>query len=333
MREPGVFAISLDFELHWGCFETMRELSDPVQQYFLKTRKTIPEMLSIFAEGNIHVTWAAVGMLYRRNRKEWEDNMPALIPTFNNPHVSAYEWIKKHGFYSEDDPFHFAPQLIDLIKSTPHQEIGTHTYAHYFCLEEGQTKEQFREDIRMACKVANEYGIEIKSLVFPRNQFNKEYLSVCREAGITSVRSSPDIWYWSYATSSGFFKKFFRAGDAYLKMQPIKMVFLKDISTNELPLQLPASRLYRPWQPAEPIKNKLKMRRILNEMTEAAKKGAYYHIWWHPHNFGNNPKECLRELKQIVDHFNMLKEKHGFLSMNMNEITNHLLNKKKTPTI
>jgi hypothetical protein len=332
--EPGVFVISLDFELHWGCFETIRKLDEEAQRYFLNTRKVIPQKLSLFAEGDIHVTWAAVGMLYRKNRKEWEENMPSLIPSFSNPHVSAYEWIRKNGFSGEEDPFHFAPQLIDLIHSTPHQEIGTHTYAHYFCLEEGQTKEEFREDIRMACRVASEKGIKIKSLVFPRNQFRKEYLSVCRDEGITSVRSSPDIWYWSPATGSSFMKRFFRAGDAYLKFQPIKMVYLKDIDTDELPLQLPASRLYRPWKPGQPLQNNLKMRRILGEMTEAAIKGAYYHIWWHPHNFGNNPQECLNELRQIVSHFNLLKKKYGFRSMTMNELTDHLLDKKgMKPTV
>ena len=321
MKEPGIFAVSLDFELHWGCFEKMTLLNEAEQQYFYNTRKAIPQMLSIFTKGNIHVTWAIVGMLYRKDKKEWEANMPAILPSFNNPNVSAYEWIKKFGFYNDNDPFHFAPDLINQIKAAPHQEIGTHTYAHYFCLEEGQTKEQFREDIRMACKVASENGIEIRSLVFPRNQFNREYLSICKEAGINAVRSSPDIWYWEPATGSTFMKKFFRAGDAYLSFQPIKTVFLKDIDHTQLPLQLPASRLYRPWKPGQPLQNKLKMRRILNEMTAAAKRGAYYHIWWHPHNFGNHPEQCLAELQQIANHFNYLHKKYGFQSLTMNEIT------------
>ena len=328
MQKNGVFVISLDFELHWGCFDTMRIFDDSVEQYFLNTRKAIPEMLSIFAKGDIHVTWAIVGMLYRNNKKEWEENMPDIIPTFNNHRASAYEWIKKNGFLSETDPCHFAPELVDLIKSTPNQEIGTHTYAHYFCLEDGQTKEQFREDIKLACKLANEKGIEITSLVFPRNQYNEEYLSVCNEFGITSVRTNPDIWYWSYSNEKGgFMKRFFRAGDAYLKFQPIKMLYLKDINTAELPLQLPASRLYRPWRPKYAIENKLKIRRILNEMTRAAKKGAYYHLWWHPHNFGRHPRECLSELQKISNHYNYLNKKYGFESLTMTEITNRLIQK------
>ena len=204
----------------------------------------------------------------------------SIIPTFEKKSASAYEWVNQNGFNDEYDKEHFAPELIDLINKTPFQEIGTHTYAHYFCLEAGQTKEQFREDISVACKLANEKGIKLRSLVFPRNQFNEDYLSVCNEFGITSVRTNPDIWYWSYADNAGsFMKRFFRAGDAYLKFQPIKLQYVEDIKTDMLPLHLPASRLYRPWRPKYAIENKLKIKRILKEMTTAAQKGAYYHIW------------------------------------------------------
>lgn len=326
MNQKGTFCISLDFELHWGCFETMKVLDEKGKTYFHNTRKAIPEMLKIFSAAELHVTWATVGMLYHRNVKEWEAHRPNPIPAFENPEVSAYAWVEKNGFLHDTDECHFAPELIAQIKNTPFQEIGTHTYAHYFCLEAGQTRAQFEADIQMACRLAAEQGIAIKSLVFPRNQFKESYLSVCREAGITAVRTSPDIWYWAYSHSSGsFMKRFFRAGDAYLKFQPIKMVYLKDIDTAALPLHLPASRLYRPWRPKFALENKLKMRRILNEMTAAAQKGAYYHIWWHPENFGSYPEACLNELKVMAEHYMRLKEKYGFESLNMGEITDRLM--------
>ena len=325
MTYPGTFTISLDFELHWGCFEHMI-LDNAQQQYFRNTLNAIPEMLNIFSAHEVHVTWAVVGMLYMPHRTAWINNKPKILPTFENANVSAYDWIDRHGFCGEQDPFHFAPELIDLIKSTPNQEIATHTYSHYFCLEKGQTSAQFKADLKMACQVAFEHGSVINTLIFPRNQFNHEYLSTCAEEGITAIRSSPDIWYWAPATGSGFMKKFFRAGDAYLKFQPIKMFFLKDIKTDQgLPLLLPASRLYRPWKPGQLLQNKLKMSRIFNEMTEAAQKKAYYHLWWHPHNFGNNPQECLNELERIISHYQLLNKKYSFQSLTMNEITNLLL--------
>ncbi len=319
---PGVFAISLDFELHWGCFESM-DLNQHQQQYFKNTREVIPEKLKLFAENEVHVTWATVGMLFNKNVMEWQNNKPHVLPSFNNTNVSAYEWINKHGFFSDNDPFHFAPEIIQQIKETPFQEIGTHTYAHYFCLEKGQTKDQFRVDLLKACEIAGKNGVELKSLVFPRNQFNKEYLSVCLEVGITSIRSSPDIWYWSPATGSSFMKKFFRAGDAYVSFQPIKPIYLKDITSEKgLPLHLPSTRLYRPWKPSYTVQNRFKISRILNEMTEAAKRNAYYHLWWHPHNFGNHPAQCMQELEQIIGHFVSLRKKYDFRSLTMNEITN-----------
>ncbi|HRN92722.1 MAG TPA: polysaccharide deacetylase family protein [Ferruginibacter sp.] len=323
---PGTFCISLDFELHWGCFERMT-LNEAEQTYFMITRELIPVKLDLFRAYDTHVTWAVVGMLYHRNVEEWNRSLPAHIPTFKNPKVSAYEWIKQYGFLNETDPCHFAPDLIQKIKTTPHQEIATHTYAHYFCLEEGQTREQFREDLEMAVRIAREDGSEIHSLVFPRNQFNPEYLSVCKDVGISAVRSSPNIWYWKYATGSTFKEKFFRAGDAYIKMQPIKPVKLEDIDIHTgMPLLLPSTRLYRAWQPKFKVQNFFKLRRILNEMTEAARKGYYYHLWWHPHNFGYHPHQCLEELEQILQHYQKLSKLYGFKSMTMHEITQYLRN-------
>jgi len=162
-------------------------------------------------------------------------------------------------------------------------------------------------------------------LVFPRNQFNKDYLSICHEVGITSVRSNPDIWYWTSSADSSLLKRIFRTGDAYLKFQPYKMVFLNEIRADELPIQLPAARLYRPWKPRFPLLNKLKMRRILNEMTEAAQLGGYYHIWWHPENLGNHPEECLSEIRVMLEHFKKLEDAYGFESLTMGEITEKLI--------
>lgn len=328
MKYPGVFCISLDFELHWGCFERM-QLNEEEQQYFLNTREVIPRKLDLFAANDVEATWAIVGSLYRKSVTDWKQNLPEVIPTFTHRRASAYAWIEDNGFKGEHDPFHFAPDLVKLVGETPHQEVATHTYAHYFCLEPGQTREQFRADMKMAVEVARAQGHEIRSLVFPRNQFNRDYLSVCSEVGITTVRSSPDIWYWKYATGSTFKEKFFRAGDAYIKMHPIKPVSLKDINTKtDGPLLIPSTRLYRAWQPKYKIQNRFKLRRILNEMTEAARKNYYYHIWWHPHNFGHHPDECMRELEQIVLHFKKLEKKYGFRTMHMQHINRFLLNQQ-----
>jgi len=67
--------------------------------------------------------------------------------------------------------YHFADKLVTLIDKSKNQELATHTFSHYYCLEEGQTKESFYADLEAAKKIAKEKNISLKSLVFPRNQY------------------------------------------------------------------------------------------------------------------------------------------------------------------
>jgi len=63
------------------------------------------------------------------------------------------------------------------------------------------------------------------------------------------------------------------------------------------------------------------------EMKLAAKKGEYYHLWWHPHNFGTYPQQSIEDLKEILEYYKVLNAKYGFKSLNMAN-TEKLLSKK-----
>ena len=318
----GVLNISLDFELHWGRFDKV-QLDAKNRPYFENTRAMFPRMVKLFLDHEVKVTWATVGMLYHRNAEEWRQYKPSVLPAYANPKVSSYEWVKEYGLLEPEDPYHFAPELIDLIDNQPLFEIGTHTYSHYYCQEEGQTIDDFRRDLELAILVQGKRGHRPRSLVFPRNQFNEAYLDVCRDLGITAVRSNPDCWYWDATREETLLTKVFRTGDAYSKFLKSKVVPLSSIDFKRSPVLLPASRLYRAWTSKSNMLNKLKMRRILDEMTHAARTEGYYHLWWHPHNFGWNPEECLKELEVILRHYHILKQKYGFRSLTMNEMVNY----------
>ena len=102
--------------------------------------------------------------------------------------------IARIGLTERQDPYHFGLSLVRRIKECPHQEIGTHTFSHYYCLEDGQTRETFRADLEAARRSAARLGITLRSLVFPRNQFSADYLGICREAGIEAVRGNQQFW-------------------------------------------------------------------------------------------------------------------------------------------
>ena len=319
----GVFCISLDFELMWGVFEKM-EVGDKANIHFQNTRQAIPKTLDLFVRNGVQATWAIVGMLYNKNFAEWNANIPEVLPDYENNRVSSYEWGKQNVRDKNADLF-FAPGIIDLIQSSPGMEIGTHTYSHYYCQEPGQSVEQFTADLKKAKEMAISKGIEIESLVFPRNQFNKEYMNVCSLMGIKSVRTNPDQWYWDTSKKDTMIVKIMRTGDVWFPINRKSVVPLGEINTTEEPMQLPASRLYRSWTNNR-LLNALKMKRIFSEMTTAAKTGGCYHLWWHPHNLGFYPNECLTELSAIVLHYTKLKKKYGMMSLSMSGLRNHLIN-------
>ena len=312
----GFLVISLDFELLWGVFDKIEYKEKEI--YFKNTRKVIPEILDMFSEFKIHSTWATVGMLFNKNWEEWRNNKPEILPNYKNTDLSAYDYGKALNS-PETEFFCFAKDLIQKIQNTPDQEIGTHTYSHYYCLEEGQTLVSFKADLEKSIKLAKQMGIELKSLVFPRNQFNEDYLKVCYDLGIENVRSNPTDWYWKDTQNDSLKNKIFRTGDAYLGVNN-KSYKLTDLKfENGKPLSQKASRLLRPYT-SNKFLNDLKLKRIKSEMTAAAKNNEVYHLWWHPHNFGNNPAENIADLKEILNHYLACNEKYGFQSVTMKEV-------------
>jgi hypothetical protein len=330
----GIFTISLDFELHWGGFEKWR-LDKPVSSiknpasgynwYFLNTRKVIPKMLALFEQHEVHVTWAGVGMLMHENKETLLSNLPSLRPLYVHDELSAYRFIETQGIGEDerDDPFHYAHSLVKKILETSHQELGSHTFAHYYCNEEGQTLKQFRADLQAAQKAASAYGVTLQSLVFPRNQFNDAYLKVCYEEGFTSVRSNPVDWFWKIDTrEESMWKRLNRGLDAYFPLGSKNTFSLSSLEVRKgFPVCIPASRLLRSYRPKELMLNQFKIKRILNEMEQAARLNEVYHLWWHPHNFGWYPEENLEGLTIILQHYEHLKNTHGMKSLSMGELT------------
>ncbi|MES2411382.1 MAG: polysaccharide deacetylase family protein [Bacteroidota bacterium] len=315
----GTLVISLDFELVWGIFDHI-QINDKVS-YFDNTLAAIPKMLEQFEKNNIHATWAIVGMLFNENWEEWNANIPAVLPSYSNENLNPYQYGSKHQ-KSGLDRFFFAPNLIRDIHSVKGQEVGTHTYSHYYCLEKGQTIEQFDADLDQAVKMSKKYDIELHSLVFPRNQYNSNYLDMCSKHQIQTVRTNPSSWYWDTAKPETIFSKLARTGDAYLPLG--KKSYAGASLGKDKVIRQSASRFLRPQHPLEFLNN-ARLIRIKNEIIEAAKNGEVYHLWWHPHNFGIATDEALKSLAEIITVFNHCREKYGMESYTMKQLRDDLM--------
>lgn len=319
----GKLIISLDFELHWGVFDKMPWPES--REYFLKTRDGIPKLLDLFAGFDIRATWATVGLLFAENRDEMLSFFPEGKPDYQNAALSAYYWIEGNGLGDDEksDPAHFAFSLIKEISSCPGQEIGSHTFAHVFALEDGMKPEDYHDDLASARKIAKSKGFDVKSLVFPRNQYNRQILQAAFDSGFGIVRSNPDVWFWKPASGSSetLAQRVFRTGDAFLPLTSSNLhdessAMVKDVSGLML---TPASRFLRPLS-SNSFLNRRRNARIKAELTECAKKDLTYHLWWHPHNLAIRQDESFEALRDILAHVDSLKNEYGLKSLNMGEL-------------
>jgi peptidoglycan/xylan/chitin deacetylase (PgdA/CDA1 family) len=312
--KKSALVISLDFELVWGLFDHIT-IQDKVA-YFDNTLEVIPRLLDTFEKNNIHITWAIVGMLFNENWEEWYANQPSLLPTYENQKLNPYSYGEQHS-KTGLDRFFFAPQLIKAIQSLKGQEIGSHTYSHYYCLEKGQTQSQFDADLQQAVSIANKFSIKMESLVFPRNQFNESYLEVCQKNQIKTVRTNPNVWYWDANIPDTIFTKLTRTGDAYLPLG--KKSYKADSIESSVVVGQAASRFLRP-QHSQSLLNTTRVHRIKNEIIQAAKNGEVYHLWWHPHNFGIDPEGAMKALYDIIQVFQQCQQTYGMESLTMREL-------------
>jgi peptidoglycan/xylan/chitin deacetylase (PgdA/CDA1 family) len=316
-NNKGVFVISLDYELLWGVWDVTT--IEKYGNHITGVKEVIPRLLSLFAQYDFKATFATVGILFAKNKETLLAYLPDIKPGYSNPDYDVYKKeFDVMGFDESDDPYHFGYSLFEQIKQSGH-EMATHTFSHYFCLESGQTAATFDADIKAAKKIAATNGVELSSIVFPRNQINPDYFNVLLENGIKVYRGNPVSWIYNPRKFSAEVPliRLFRLLDTYFPISGYNTHRIN--SDGEFPVNIPASRFLKPYNKNLAWLEKLKLKRIMNEMTRAAKNNELYHLWWHPHNFGVNIHENMNNLTVLLNHFRFLQEQYDFTNCTMKE--------------
>lgn len=316
-NDSGTFVISLDYELLWGVWDVTTK--EKYGDHIVGVQKVIPALLELFNTYNIKATFATVGILFAKDKEELLSFLPTIKPTYSNTAYNVYaNEFNTIGNNETDDPYHFGYTLFDMIKNSSH-EMATHTFSHYFCLEDGQSAEEFDADIKAAIQIASNKNIAMNSLVFPRNQINEAYLPFLQNNGITVYRGNPVSWIYKPRMFAAEIPlvRLCRLLDTYLPISGNNTFLIK--RKPGLPVNIPASRFLKPYNKNLAWLEKLKLKRIKNEMTHAAKKKELYHLWWHPHNFGVDIKENMQNLSVLLDHFSYLNKEYGFINLTMKE--------------
>lgn len=318
----GKFIISLDFELIWGLAGWSNDKIDSYYNNFSNAIIALEKIVELFHKYDIKCTIAFVGAMNYNSLDELMIELKKYRkPSYRKPSFYSFDsllpYITQRKYHVSN---YFCKDIIEELAKNSKVELASHTFSHYYCLEDGQTIENFEQDIFFAIKSANRSNITIKSIIFPRNQVSKECIDICQRYGITHFRGTLNNYlYQANKTESRYsIKGALRFLDTYFNLSGYNTYYV-DFQADGI-RNVPASRFLRPYSHRFSFLEYLKIRRIKKSMEYAAKNSEIYHLWWHPHNFGINMNRNMDNLELICKYYKYLNRKYDFISTFISEI-------------
>ena len=317
-KQTGTLLISLDFELFWGIADISQNDEDKVM--IENVYSVVPRLLQLFEDHHIHATWATVGALMCNNENTFSEYLPS-------PYAPQTEnLLQKLGLIGDrpESPcpksILFAPGLVDMVSKSKGQEIGTHTYSHYYCDDPSSDPKQFAAELSASESVAAIKGWKIRSAVFPRNQVSKSFVEEIERSSLVCYRGVESGWITKAKKKWGMLGIFLWYLDNYIPLQKTCSYKISDFKDSEGTINLRNSRFFKPYRPKYRIIEKLKLWRYKMEMKFAAIHGEIYHMYWHPHNFAENTEINFEQMEELLSYFDSLSKKYGMKSRNMYEV-------------
>lgn len=284
---PPTVVLSLDFEMRWGCYDKLGLDREAYRENLENVREVVPALLKLFSERNIRATWATVGALACQDWEEYFRRAPAT-PCYED---TALRFSEQYAELDPEGHLHFAPHLVRAIHETPGQELGTHTFSHIFMREPGITAEDVDADLAAVVALWKErFGIEPRSLVFPRNQHS--FIERILSTPIRVWRGNETPWYHECtdAGTNKIFPRSLRLLDALNPM--VRRASCMDGAMNRASLFFRANLPEALWG--------LHLSRIRGEL-KALGPGQIFHLWWHPHNLGADGALRMARVECVLD--------------------------------
>ena len=307
----GKFCISLDFEKKWGVFDRYMPGYD---ENIRSVENVIDKLLLIFQKYKIRCTWAFVGCLLAEDYeilKGFLDSSDFL--SYKNRSLHPKQYVEKGSY--DRSLLSGLPELRKIAISDG-QELASHSFYHTYFNESGLSCLALKADMELFDFYSESIlGIKCRGIVFPRNQVPDNLTHMEYEYYRSNLDNIFDKGY--NESELNYFNRLLRLVDSYFPLRGKRSC--KPYLDSGSKLAIPASRFLRPVTRYN-IFNALHVARVKLEMTWAAKNNDFYHLWWHPHNFGHLSDDNFKWLIKILEHYKYLEEKYGMESVNMNDI-------------
>ncbi len=275
------FVVSIDTEMAWG----LNHRQNLTYRYD-REREDLDRLLELFDTHRVPATFAIVGHLLLDSCQP--------VDGVKHPEIvrPEYSWFDGDWFDddpctdAETDPTWYAPDLIERIRSarTDH-EIGSHGFSHVVAGDEGCSRQSFASELAASVAVGRANGLDIRSLVHPRNRIG--HVDVLPEFGLRAYRGRRPI-----TAPQGWRQRLvdLAVGSERTTVRPIAEV---DGLWN-----LPATILFdvdarrRTWP--------LWIRQVVRRLDQAVEQRSLFHVWFHPHNLRDHPEAAFAALDRLL---------------------------------
>ena len=160
--------ISLDLEFFWGVSD-----SKSFQKYrtnVSQVNKIFPRLIKLFDDYNIKATFATVGLVFLEDVKVL-DKLFKEIDYSDKFHNLNFLKENYHFIKNNKDSFFLNKKNKKLLLDSKH-EIASHTFSHFYNLDHNIEINDIENDLKLFRNKLPQISKKIKSIIFPRNQYN-----------------------------------------------------------------------------------------------------------------------------------------------------------------
>ena len=315
----GVFVLSLDTELAWA--RAHNENYRVYRRQLEATRAAIDSLLNLFVEYEISATWAIVGHLFLDHCTEKNG---LVHPDIVRP---QYKWLKGDWFEHDPcteigrDPIWYGKDIVEKIRDCPvYQEIGSHSFSHILFGEEGCSREAAESDLNKCVELADLWGIQLESFVFPQNKVG--HLDCLERNGFLCYRGLKSSWY-SYWP--GFLRPVCKAINISLALPAPCYLPEKTNALVNISLSMPYRGYARPGGGLfRLIPVKRRVRQAIKGIDRAIREKKLFHLALHPLDFGIEGKSLLLGLEQILDFVLQKVERQSLFNLTMGQLAREM---------
>ena len=317
-NHTGTLVISLDFEMLWGVADFANlDVWTPIVD---RVHTVVPRLLEMFQQHGVHATWAVVGALMCEDRNDFLNRLPKPIATQTKIILDKLGLNENGNDSCCLDRVLFAPELVRMIAACEGQEVGTHTFSHYYCSNTSSNPEEFYAELMASRKIAMEKGYPFCSAVFPRNQVSGKFVEVLEHSHLRCFRGVEHGWIPRNRRKLGKLGNVLWYLDNYIPLARTASFPLNNVEQIGNLMSIRNSRFFKPYRPKYAFAEWLKLWRYKLEMKSAAKRGEIYHMYWHPHNFAENTEANFRQMEELLSYFEKMHSKYGMESKNLLEL-------------